>query len=151
LRYYIDMGRENIMINKLLVIDEEPFDREITRKIFSGKYEMAFTANIKELEPVCIFFQPDVILYEMRQKDIDELASVLIKTRLQKYSPPLVIVISENSFELEKAARSYGAFYCLIRPFNLKELWDALEAAFTYSASKKTGINEPSYHIAGCN
>jgi DNA-binding NtrC family response regulator len=139
------------MPSKLLVINQEPFDREITRKIFHGKYELAFASNASELEPMLNFFSPEVILYEIMQDSIEQITDVLVKTGLQQYQPPLVLVISENSMELEKAARACGVFYCLIRPFNLKELWDALEAAFAYSVSKNANVFDAAYPISKCN
>ena len=121
------------MKKRLLVIDSEPFNQEIARKIFSGKYEMGFENSANGLEHGCQIMMPNVILFEKRTPETNDLRDLLIKARLHNPSLPVVVIISNNSLELETVARSCGAFYCMIRPFNLKELWDILAAAFSYA------------------
>ena len=132
------------MAKKLMIIDSEAFDRDIARKIFSGKYEMAFAENLSEFQSSIDAIKPEVVLYELRTSNECELRDAIVATKLRGTPLPLVLVISENSVELEATARDYGVFYCLIRPFNLKELWDVLEAAFTYARQSiaRTSLRE---------
>jgi hypothetical protein len=44
------------------------------------------------------------------------------------YDSAVIISVSENTRELEKLIRSKNVFYYMLRPFNLKELWDAVES-----------------------
>jgi len=129
------------MYNRLLIIDSEKFDREIARKIFSGKYKLDFVASVLDVNYKFMVSEPDVVLYEMRVPNIDDLADVIINTQSKNPPVPLVLIISENSIEIETFARIYKVFYCLIRPFNLKELWNVLESAFIYRKRLKLEHN----------
>lgn len=121
------------MSTRLLIVDAEPFDREVARKVFAGKYDMQFAISALEAGLVDRTFHPDVVLFEMRTNEEENLSDMLVFTQLHKPPLPLVVVFSHDSIELEKVAREYGAFYCMLRPFNLKELWDVLDAASTHA------------------
>ena len=139
--HYTYEKKVRAMTKKLMIIDSEPFDREIAGKIFSSKYDLAFAENLFEFETSCEGFKPNVVLFELREPNEWQLREAAIVCKFRCPPLPLVLVISENSMELEATARSYGVFYCLIRPFNLKELWDVLDAAFAFA-------NKPDVHQA---
>jgi len=115
--------------NKLHIIDSECFDREIMNKIFGNTYEISASENVKgfinNIEANVI----DVIYYEFRKANLSELKMFCQTIKTIDKIIPWIIVISENSIEIEQYARINNAFYCMIRPFNLKELWDVIEAA----------------------
>jgi len=119
-------------MQKLLIIDNEEFDREIARKLFKDTYNLSFCTSAFDLGRIVSEIKPDITLYEMRKNDIKDLS--LVFSTIEEHSPhmPIIVVISENTLEIETQARILGAYYILIRPFNLKELWDALESAFGY-------------------
>jgi DNA-binding NtrC family response regulator len=118
------------MKNKLLIIDTERFDRDIMVKIFKGKYVLSFAHNEETCERACQEYRPDVTLYEMREPQESHLSLVCESIRSVNPDIPLIVIASYNTIELERYARMQGVFYYLIRPFNLKELWDVLDAAF---------------------
>lgn len=117
---------------KLLIVDESAFDRFVMEKVFSGFYELFFAVNNPDSVIQCGRHQPDVVYYELRAPDLNALRSICDTVSGLSPSPPLIVAISENSVELERYARIRQVFYFLIRPFNLAELWDALESAFAF-------------------
>ncbi len=121
---------------KLLVIDSEPFDREIMAKVYSAEYFTLFAAYPNDCLDACVRFNPGVVVYEMRKPNIEALR--LFCNAIIKFNPtlPFIVIVSHNTIELERFARLQGAFYYLIRPFNFQELWDALDAAFIHSMKK---------------
>ena len=128
------------MNNRLLVVDNEPFDREIMRRIFMSLSIVGFADEPDKLREKLLDFSPHVIFYELRTPDEDSLK--MFFSECKKHTPEALTILSitENSLELEKYARVSGVFYYLIRPFNLKELWDAVECAFACAAKKRYGL-----------
>lgn len=128
------------MNGRLLVIDNEPFDRKIMAKVFSAEYHVRFANNPQTSLEVCQEFQPQVLLFELRTRDQISLQEMCYVR--DQYNPliPLLVVVSNNAYELEQFARMQQVFYYLIRPFNFKELWDSLEDAFSYFNKRKMHI-----------
>ncbi len=118
------------MKNKLLIIDSEPFDREVMAKIFSGTYELSYAVTVADCFSSCQEFLPDVVYFELRKPEMEQLETVC--ESLQKYRPgiPFIVSATENTLELERFARVNRVFYYMIRPFNLRELWDSMASAF---------------------
>ncbi len=118
------------MHNKLLIIDSEPFDREVMAKIFSGTYELSYAVSANDCFVICKEFLPDVVYFELRKPEIKQLE--IVCNALREYRPgiPFIISATENSLDLERFARVNRVFYYMIRPFNLKELWDSIASAF---------------------
>lgn|GEM_PF-3292355 len=116
------------MKNRLLIIDSEKFDREMMRLIFGKTYSVKLTKSISCAEKVSRSFDPAVVFYELRNNDIRQIFELF--AAMEKISPDAAVIISvsENSRELEKLIRSKNVFYYMLRPFNLKELWDAVES-----------------------
>ncbi len=131
------------MYNKLLIIDSESFDREVMAKIFSGTYELSYAVTVNECFAMCKEFLPDVIYFELRKPEIEQLDTVC--NALREYRPgiPFIVSATENSLKLERFARVNGVFYYMIRPFNLRELWDSMASAFFqvgYREAKKKAV-----------
>lgn len=116
------------MKNRLLIIDSEKFDREMMRLIFGKTYSIKLTKSISCAEKVSRSFDPAVVFYELRNNDIRQIFELF--AAMEKISPDAAVIISvsENTRELEKLIRSKNVFYYMLRPFNLKELWDAVES-----------------------
>lgn len=118
------------MKGKLLVIDNEPFDREVMAKVFSQYYDIVFAEHPAECSDALIKFQPDVVLFELRVPKLGLLEMVCEAVKSCNPSIPMLVSVSYNNIELERYAREHKIFYFMIRPFNYKELCEALEAAF---------------------
>lgn len=116
------------MKNRLLVIDSEKFDREMMHRIFGKTYIVKLSRGVNYAEKVIGDFDPAVVFYELRNNDISQINELF--AIMEKISPDAAVIISvsENTRELEKLIRSKNVFYYMLRPFNLKELWDAVES-----------------------
>lgn len=116
------------MKSRLLVIDSEKFDREMMRSIFGKTYSVKLTKCVNDAAKVIKTFDPGVVFYELRNSDIRPINELF--AAMEKISPDAAVIISvsENTRELEKLIRSKNVFYYMLRPFNLKELWDAVES-----------------------
>jgi DNA-binding NtrC family response regulator len=127
------------MNKRLLIIDSEPFYRDIMNRIFGSTYSVGFAKNIDEAGEVMKIFEPGVVFFELRQADVNQLALVFDSLKGLRPDTPLIVAVSENNRELERYARENNIFYYMLRPFNLKELWDAIECGFvTYEKNINT-------------
>lgn len=125
------------MKSRLLVIDSEKFDREMMRSIFGKTYSVKLTKCVNDAAKVIKTFDPGVVFYELRNNDIRPINELFVA--IGKISPDAAVIISvsENTRELEKLIRSKNVFYYMLRPFNLKELWDAVDSGFTHFEKKR--------------
>lgn len=138
----IRMPMERDVKSRLLIVDTESFDREMMDRVFGTTYTVKLAKDVCDAKKVMKSFEPAVVFYEIRKNDakqIDELFNVLET----KYPGTAIIVsVSDNTRELEMKIRSRKLFYYMLRPFNLKELWDAVESGCKYyDKSKKLTIN----------
>jgi len=129
---------EKAMERRLLIIDTEEFDRNMMGRIFSSTYEMAYAACIEDAGKVMQEFKPGVVYFEVRCTDTGQFTAVA--DAMATYCPQssLIVAVLDNSREFERFIRSREVFYYMLRPFNLKELWDAVESGFKVF-EKKTG------------
>lgn len=116
------------MKNRLLVIDSEKFDREMMHRIFGKTYIVKLSRGVNYAEKVIGDFDPAVVFYELRNNDISQINELF--AIMEKISPDAAVIISvsDNTRDLEKLIRSKNVFYYMLRPFNLKELWDAVDS-----------------------
>jgi DNA-binding NtrC family response regulator len=118
------------MHGKLLVIDSEPFYREMMDCIFGSTYSIWFAKNVYDAGEVMKYFKPGVVFFELRQADKSQLTLIVDSVRMFCPDTPLIVAVTGNNKELECYARENKTFYYMLRPFNLKELCDAVECAF---------------------
>jgi DNA-binding NtrC family response regulator len=118
------------MDRKLLVIDTEEFDRNMMGRIFGSTYSIAFAANGEESRSVMKEFVPGVVYFELRQADTAQFSRVFDAMVENCPHSALIVAVTENTREFERFIRSHNVFYFMLRPFNLKELWDAVESGF---------------------
>lgn len=121
-----------------MVIDDDLFDSMVMEKIFSEYYQVSIAENVQDFYCKYRKIRPQVIYYELRTPCSEMLQEIygIIKSKPYMH-PHLIIAATENTYDIEQFARINGVFYYLIRPFNLKELWDALESAFRDKEKKE--------------
>lgn len=117
-------------MNKLLIIDNVKFDRDIMGCIFGATYSMAFAENIEKAEIIMKWFKPGVVFFELRQPNINQLSILIDTINLCCPDSALIVSVSINTKELERYARRNRVFYYLIRPSNLREIWESIEWGF---------------------
>jgi len=114
--------------SRLLIIDSEKFDREMMNRIFGKTYSIKLTKDVHAAAKLMTSFDPAVVFYEMRNNDIRQINELFTAMGMISPDAAVIISVSENTRELEKLIRSKNVFYYMLRPFNLKELWDAVES-----------------------
>ncbi len=131
------------MTNKLLIIESDHVERDAMSKVLNSNYETCFAEDIEDAKRYCHKFYPGVIFFNMPFSDIKLLQ--ILKELIKECGKdiPVIVSVSDNSIEFERAVREEGVFYYLIRPLNLQELWDVLDAAFKHRA--KNGNIFPSF------
>lgn len=128
MKMYNQIVMEIKVKSRLLVIDSEKFDREMMHRIFGKTYSVKLTKDINAAKMVVKNFDPAVVFYELRNNDIDQINNLFAAMGELSPDAAVIISVSENTRDLEKLIRSKNVFYYMLRPFNLKELWDAIES-----------------------
>lgn len=132
------------MIGKILVIGSDSYENGLLKKIFSEKFVLHFCRYAEESMDVCKSFRPDTILYDMVIPDLELLKNVMSCRKPFNYEIPVVVIVSDNSLQFERLARQHKVSYYMIRPYDFRELEEALESCVKYSIKNSESI------ICGC-
>ena len=120
------IGRPNI-----LIVEDDPDDREYAKRILDADYEVEFAADAHEARGKLIGFPPDLLLCDiyMPGEPGMDLAEAVLSTRRRKI--PVVMVTGLNDPEVERRARQLGCDGYLVKPYSgedlLKAVGDALQ------------------------
>ena len=129
------------MKRNLLIIEPDVFERDVFSKVLSDSYEIKFAVNVTDAIESSIALSPDAIVFDMNLPDIGALRSFGEAKDRWSYDIPLILIVSENSLEFERLAREQGIFYYMIKPFDFKELSEAIHSASSFAAKKKNCKN----------
>lgn len=118
---------------KLLVINSDSFERDMMNRVFCSHFEVRLEENVWALSSVLRCFCPDVVLLESCSGALGQLTAAC--DALYDVDPhiPLLVSVNDNSKLLERNIRQKRVFYYMVRPYNLRELWDAVECAYEFS------------------
>jgi DNA-binding NtrC family response regulator len=109
-------------VEKILVIDDEPFIRKTFEEVLRGKrYGVSSAASIAEAERIMKREQFDVVFVDVRLPDGEGMA--LLERVSKGKTPPLAIMMSgfgtiESAVECMRA----GAFDYLTKPFSISQI-----------------------------
>ena len=108
---------------KVLIVDDEPNVRRLSRAILSKKFEVFEAEDGKEAIEIAVTQQPDVILMDMMMPKMDGLTAChAIKKDPTTKSIP-VIMVTTIGFELNiKLSQQMGATGYLTKPFSAQDL-----------------------------
>ena len=112
---------------KVLIVDDEPNVRRLSRTILSKKFEVYEAEDGKQAIDIANAQQPDVILMDMMMPRMDGLtACYAIKNNPATKSIP-VIMVTAIGFELNiKLSKQMGADGYVTKPFTRQQLIDAI-------------------------
>ena len=112
---------------KILIVDDEPNVRLLSRKILSKKFDVIEAEDGKQAIEIANTQQPDVILMDMMMPKMDGLtACYAIKNDPATKSIP-VIMVTAISFELNiKLSQQMGVNAYVTKPFTPKDLFDRI-------------------------
>jgi DNA-binding response OmpR family regulator len=113
---------------KILFVEDESDLRKAYRTYFNERYEMAFAGTGAEALSQLDAFHPDVMVLDMRLPDTDGV-DLLSRVRATHADLPVVITTAYTSMEPLVGVLGMGHSGYLIKPFELKELEAAIDAA----------------------
>src|SRR5208283_5883209 len=112
---------------KVLIVDDEPNVRRLSRAILSKNFDVVEAEDGKQAIEIANIQQPDVILMDMMMPRMDGLTAchVIKKDPITKSIP--VIMVTAIGFELNiKLSQQMGASAYVTKPFSPKELLDKI-------------------------
>jgi len=112
---------------KVLIVDDEPNVRRLSRTILSKKFEVVEAQDGRQALEIASTQQPDVILMDMMMPNMDGLtACYAIRNDPITKSIP-VIMVTAIGFELNiKLSQQMGANAYVTKPFTPQDLFDKI-------------------------
>jgi len=113
---------------KVLIVDDEPNVRRLSRTILSKKFDIVEAEDGKQAVEIANIQNPDVILMDMMMPRMDGLTAChVIKNDPATKSIP-VIMVTAIGFELNiKLSQHMGASAYITKPFAPKDLFDKID------------------------
>ena len=113
---------------KVLIVDDEPSVRRLSRTILSKKFDVLEAEDGKQAIEIANSQKLDVILMDMMMPKMDGLTACHeIKTNPATKSIP-VIMVTAISFELNiKLSQQMGATGYITKPFSSQDLINAID------------------------
>jgi CheY-like chemotaxis protein len=108
---------------KILIVDDEPNVRRLSRKILSNTFDVVEAEDGRQAIEIAVTQQPDVILMDMMMPMMDGLSAChAIKKNPNTKSIP-VIMVTAIGFELNiKLSQQMGATGYVTKPFSSQDL-----------------------------
>lgn len=102
----------------VLVVDDEPLQREILKTILSGEgYETYVASSGEEALKVIRAFSPDVILTDLRMEGMDGI-ELIEKIKSVRYEPAIIMMTAFGTVASAVEAMKRGAFDYLTKPLD---------------------------------
>jgi CheY-like chemotaxis protein len=113
---------------KVLIVDDEPNVRRLSRTILSKNFDVVEAEDGKQAIEIANIQQPDVILMDMMMPRMDGLTAChVIKNDPATKSIP-IIMVTAIGFELNiKLSQQMGATGYVTKPFAPKDLFDKIQ------------------------
>src|SRR5271157_2825880 len=117
---------------KILIVDDEPNVRLLSRRILSKKYEVVEGEDGTQAVEIANAQKPDVILMDMMMPKMDGLTAchMIRKDPATKTIP--IIMVTAIGFELNiKLSQQMGASGYVTKPFSSEDLLDKIAQVLT--------------------
>lgn len=106
----------------ILVVDDEPLQREILKTILSDAgYETYTAASGEEALKTLNKYQPDVLLTDLKMEGMDGI-ELIEAVPLDMYAPTMIIMTAHGTITSAVEAMKKGAFDYLTKPLNKDSL-----------------------------
>jgi DNA-binding response OmpR family regulator len=122
------------MKKKILIIEANTLEQQIISRFFSEEYEISFTRTVKDATKKVPLSRPQAIvlnLHGIGLKDIWDFANL---KAVMGPEIPVIVIASDNSLQVERAFRQIGTYYYLTKPYEFRELAEAVQSIFTKPA-----------------
>jgi CheY-like chemotaxis protein len=108
---------------KVLVVDDEPNVRRLSRTILSNKFDVIEAEDGKQAIEIANAEKPDVILMDMMMPKMDGLTACLMIKKNPDTKKIPVIMVTAIGFELNiKLSQQMGASGYVTKPFSPQDL-----------------------------
>jgi two-component system response regulator AtoC len=106
----------------VLVVDDEPLQREILKTILDGEgYETYTASSGEEALKIAKKFQPDVILTDLRMEGMDGI-ELIESVSKEAFEPSMIIMTAHGTITSAVEAMKKGAFDYLTKPLDKDSL-----------------------------
>lgn len=106
----------------ILVVDDEPLQREILKTILNDAgYETYSAASGEEALKTLTKYHPDVLLTDLKMEDMDGI-ELIESVPLDAYTPTMIIMTAHGTITSAVEAMKKGAFDYLTKPLNKDSL-----------------------------
>ena len=117
---------------KILVIDDDPLNRELTQSWFEGWGATVLTAaNGRIAQKIAQNQKSDLILVDLHMPEVDGVEFVQWLRERRKDSTPVIVCSAGSVGDILEKARSSGANDFLPKPYNQEELSEKIRQFFT--------------------
>ena len=124
---FLELSQGEILSEKktVLVVDDEPSIRLLTRSVLSDSYTVIEAVNGLEAVKAAIKHNPSLILMDVFMPEMDGLKAVHeIKSKPQTKEIPVIMLTAIDQKLNKKLSEDLGASAYIIKPFHPKELLD---------------------------
>ncbi len=113
--------------NNVLIADDEPSVRLLTRSVLSSDYTVVEAANGSEALKAAIKYKPSLILMDILMPEMDGLQAVHeLKSKPQTKEIPVIMLTAIDQRLNKKLSADLGANDYIIKPFHPQELLDSI-------------------------
>jgi DNA-binding NtrC family response regulator len=124
------------MLESILIIGIDRYDREIITKLFSEKYGLTFIDKTDRRSwcATSPFFK--LVIYNMGIPDEESLQTLQSIKNSDSFERPVIVITSQNTVDVDRFLATTGVFYHLVRPFEIRDLDDLISGALRFWKKK---------------
>lgn len=116
----------------ILVIQKDLSERRIMQLAFNEKYILYFARDVDVAVRIGRNFPCKVVIFDAGSATASIISELSWFKTANSMENPIILLASNNSFEIESSIAGIGVFYHLVRPFSVKHLDELIQAALHY-------------------
>jgi len=118
----------------ILIVDDQRELREFIRFVLKDKYCVAVASAAKDAYKCLAEYQVNAVLLDFNMPDIDGITAL---TEIKKKYPDMEVIMMSGYAPPDTMRKAFnlGAFAFLIKPFEVDELVNTIDAALRRNAS----------------
>jgi DNA-binding NtrC family response regulator len=117
------------MKNTILIIGSSKKDELLLSKMFAGRHKLNFAHSVTEALLVYSPAIPGMVIFDVETANKETLSDLEALKRMVTKRTPIVVAVSRNSLQAERAVRSVGIFYYTVKPYKKKEIGEVVKIA----------------------
>lgn len=118
--------------DRILVCDDDPRVRDtIVETLAAESYEVETAERAVDAIQRVMRTTYAALILDLKLPGLGGLDAISVVKRFDQ-SLPIIVMTGHASYETEQAARAAGIFYYLVKPFNVDELVQAVQAAVRF-------------------